>query len=122
MLSNPCDQCAMDGEHRNSEPPAWLAVEERKRQRIQTCLAASLTTVWYINEPVELVDISPLGCRVKTARSISIGSYVTLAIHSFSSIDGWVAWRGRECFGLDFSRELSDDLLGHIVSLGADKA
>ena len=95
--------------------PRWLAREERKAARRPTHLGGSVAGSRIVDQEVEIMDISPLGCRLRVTDPISVGSYLTLAGESAPRLTGWVAWsRAREC-GLDFARPLPEVVVERIA-------
>lgn len=96
--------------------PQWLAREERKADRRLLTVGGTAGGTRTAPQPVEIVDVSPLGCRLRVTIPVPVGSYITLASAAAASLEGWVAWsRDREC-GIDFAQPVPDPLIDRIVA------
>jgi hypothetical protein len=94
--------------------PHWLAREERKADRHGLRLTGTATGARTHQQPVEMIDLSPLGCRLRVAEPMTVGSYITLASAGAPRVEGWVAWsRATEC-GIDFAHPMPDLIAEHI--------
>ena len=71
-------------------------------------------------QSVELIDISPLGCRLRLGAPLAVGTYITLSSGDGAalegSLEGWVAWsRGTEC-GIDFAQPVPTPTVDRILT------
>lgn len=103
--------------------PQWLAREERKAERHGLALSGTATGARTIQQPVEMVDLSPLGCRLRVVEPMRVGSYISLASGTAplgeARLEGWVAWsRPSEC-GIDFARPVPGALVEQIAARAA---
>ncbi|WP_374942656.1 PilZ domain-containing protein [Sphingomonas sp.] len=99
--------------------PQWLAREERKAERHELALSGTATDSRTVQQPVEMVDLSPLGCRLRVVEPMRVGSYITLASGSAPRLEGWVAWsRPFEC-GVDFAQPVPGIVVEQIAARAA---
>jgi len=94
--------------------PEWLGREERLAPRAEAGAAAMVSGPRVAAAAAEVTDVSPLGCRVRTAAAGGVGAYLTLESGGVS-VGGWVAWRRGEMLGLDFAAPLD---AGALAALG----
>lgn len=66
-------------------------------------------------QPVRITDCTALGCRIKTPLTVTVGTFVHVAIPNFAEVPGWVAWSSSEAIGVDFSHPLPNRVLEYII-------
>ncbi|HEX8485380.1 PilZ domain-containing protein [Sphingomonas sp.] len=104
--------------------PQWLAREERKADRNGLQLSGIAISSKAIRQPVEVIDLSPLGCRLRVLEPMQVGSYITLESGRPSGVptppmEGWVAWsRPFEC-GIDFAQPMPAPIVAQIAARAA---
>lgn len=86
--------------------PSWLAAEERKADRIPVDWPASWASAKFAEEDAHVCDITNLGCRLRTARNVGVGTFVTVKMPGVAEAPGWIAWTGPNEVGVDFSHPL----------------
>lgn len=97
----------------------WPGLDERVALRAPIRLMATLKSDKIPLWPVEVTDVTQLGCRIAVPERVSVGTFVTLAIPTFVDLVGWVAWSTNTALGIDFSHPLPSGVLEHVVKLGA---
>jgi len=95
--------------------PEWLSSDDRKADRRRLELAVTIQSTNLPPEPARMTDLSPLGCGIATTARLHVGSYLTVLIPGFTTVEGWVAWRKPDCLGLDFSHQLPAKVVDHVV-------
>ena len=95
--------------------PSWLAADERKAERIPVNWVATLASIKFPAEDASLIDISNLGCCLRTSRIVSVGTFVTVGIPHFTGVPGWIAWSKGGEMGVDFSHALPKAVVEEII-------
>jgi hypothetical protein len=65
--------------------------------------------------PVQLVDLSPKGCKVKLTGAVVVGSHAWIMLPTLESWYARVAWTEAGEAGLDFERPLHEAVTRMIV-------
>jgi hypothetical protein len=106
--------CGVASNQTPVEYPSWLAREERKSDRLAVAWSASICSSRG-EEGGEVLDITPLGCRVRMNDAPPGGSHVGVVLPEFASVAGWVVWRSSGEVGIDFAHPLADVVFDEIL-------
>lgn len=100
-----------------NQRPSWLVDEYRKAPRRPIELAVSISGPRTEPVSMQLIDISPLGCRVSGPLNARMGTFVGIDVADFSSFGAWVVWHRAQEFGLDFAHPLPAAVVDHLLGL-----
>jgi hypothetical protein len=70
--------------------------------------------------PVQLIDLSPRGCRVKLCGNVAIGSHAWIMLPTLESWYARVAWSENGEAGLDFERPLHEAVTRMVIARASE--
>jgi hypothetical protein len=96
-------------------PPGWTGKEQRAAVRIVVDWEASVSAAKSGTCAVKVTDCTVRGCRIETNLSVTVGTFVRIAIPNFTDIQGWVAWSSPAAIGIDFAHPLPSKVLEYLI-------
>lgn len=93
--------------------------DRRWFERSPAEVAASFRERGRTRLPVQLIDLSPQGCKVKLSDSVVVGSHAWIMLPTLESWYARVAWTEAGEAGLDFVRPLHRAVADMIVARAA---
>lgn len=64
---------------------------------------------------IKITDCTIRGCRIETDLSVTVGTFVQIAIPNFTDVQGWVAWSSPTAVGVDFAHPLPGKVLEYLI-------
>ena len=95
--------------------PGWTGKEHRTSVRIVVDWEASVAADKFGSCAVKITDCTSRGCRIETELSVTVGTFVQIAIPNFTEVQGWVAWSIPTAIGVDFAHPLPSKVLEYLV-------
>ncbi|MEG3168442.1 hypothetical protein U1737_09600 [Sphingomonas sp. LB3N6] len=95
--------------------PGWTGKDQRNSVRIVVDWGASVAVEKVGSCAVKVTDCTTRGCRIETDLGVAVGTFIRIAIPSFTDVQGWVAWSSPEAIGVDFSHPLPGKVLEYII-------
>ena len=99
----------------NLAGPEWAGKEQRNAVRIVVDWEARVITDRFGSCAVKITDCTSRGCRIETDLSVTVGTFVRIAIPKFTDVEGWVAWTGSAAIGVDFAHPLPSKVLEYVI-------
>jgi hypothetical protein len=98
---------------------SYTGPDRRRKPRLAIALPAQLRERGNSGEPVQLVDISVLGCRIETHSQPQPGSWVWLKLPGLDTVYCRVMWSRPAFAGLEFESPLHEAVVEMLTTDGS---